>query len=83
MGDVVVKSAVVKDGRIETMKVGIHGLPDRSIDRDTAISWMRDGHSMIPVRSGTRLTALQLVEAEDALFVRHDNNAVAEDNLPI
>lgn len=83
MGDVLVKRAVVKDGRIESLQVGLHGLPDRSIDRDTAIAWMRDGHSMIPVRSGTRLTALQLVECDDALFIRPDNTAKGEDSVPV
>jgi len=52
-------------------------------DRETAIAWMRDGHSMIPVRAGKRLSALQLVEAEeDVLFVRADNAKTAADSLP-
>ena len=85
MADVLVKRGVVKDGRIASLDVGLYGLPDRSIDRDTAISWMRDGHSMIPTRAGKRLTALQLVEVGEAceLFIRHDNSKVAEDSVPV
>ena len=85
MGDVLVKKSVVKDGQIESMDIGLHGLPDRTIDRDTAIAWMRDGHSMIPIQGAKRLTALQLVEVGDdaALFIRHDNSSVAEDSLPL
>lgn len=85
MADVLVKKAVVKEGRIESLDVGLYGLPDRTIDRDTAVGWMRDGHSMIPVRGGARLHALQLVEVgdDDLLFIRHDNAKVAEDSLPV
>lgn len=85
MADVLVKKAAVKEGRIASLDIGLYGLPDRTIDRDTAISWMRDGHSMIPVRGGKRMTALQLVEVgdEDEPFIRHDNSPVAEDSVPL
>ena len=83
MADVLVKKAVVKDGTIESLDVGFHGLPDRTIDRETTLSWMKDGHSLIPIKAGKRLTALQLVEVEDAHFVRHDNEAKAEDAVPL
>lgn len=85
MADVLVKKAVVKDGRIESLQVGIQGLPDRTLDRDTAVAWMRDGHSLVPVKAGKRLTALQLVEVgdDDALFVRHDNEKTAADSVPV
>lgn len=84
MADVLVKRVEIKDGRIASARVALHGLPERTIDRDTVIAWMRDGHSFVPVRHGSRLTALQLVEVgEGTLFVRHDNAAVAEDACPV
>lgn len=83
MGDVLVRRATVSDGKIESLSVGMHGLPDRTIDRDTAVSWMRDGHSLIPVRAGHRLTALQLVEvAEGDWSIRMDNQPLGEDQVP-
>lgn len=83
MADVLVKRVEIKDGRITSARVGLHGLPERTVDRDTLIAWLRDGHSLVPVRHGSRLTALQLVEAgEGTLVVRHDNASVAEDSVP-
>jgi hypothetical protein len=82
MGDVLVKRAVLADGRINTLTVGLHNLPDRTIDRETAISWMKDGHSLIPMVDSKRQAALQLVEADDGTFVRIDNAKVAADSLP-
>ena len=58
MGDVLVRNGTVNDGTIATLEVSLHGLPDRSIDRDTAIAWMKDGHSFIPVVGGVRKPAL-------------------------
>lgn len=83
MGEVLVRKGTLSEGKIESLTVGFHGLPERTIDRDTAIAWMRDGHSLIPVRAGERLTALQLVDIEDGgPAIRTDNQAVAEDELP-
>lgn len=84
MSDVLVKKGVVKDNRIESLDVGLYGLPDRTIDRDTAVSWLRDGHSLIPVVGGERQPALQLVEVgdEDVPFIRTDNAKVDQDALP-
>jgi hypothetical protein len=84
MGDVLVKKATLADGRIAKMQVGLYGLPDRTIDRDTALAWMKDGHSFIPVVGGQRQAALQLVEVgdEDEVFVRQDNAKTAQDALP-
>ncbi|MBX2796661.1 MAG: hypothetical protein KTR31_03295 [Myxococcales bacterium] len=83
MGDVLVRRGTVEDGRIAELVVDFHGLPKRTIDRDTALSWMRDGHSLVPVRAGVRLTALQLVEdPEGALWIRTDNAPTGEDSLP-
>ncbi len=83
MAQVLVKGAVVEDGRIASLDVGFHGLPDRTVDRDTAIRWMRDGHSLLLARGDERGRALQLVEAGDELFIRDDNAPVPEDRVPL
>ena len=80
MGRVWVKAADVREGKIERLEVRLGSLPARVIDRDTAVSWMRDMHSFIAGDTGP---ALQLVEVDDgAWFIRTDNAAVAEDALP-
>jgi hypothetical protein len=83
MGDVLVKGAEVANGRVSRLRVAIDRLPPRVIDRDTAMSWLRDGHSLVPWVDG-RGTALQLVEVgdDDQPFIRMDNEPVAEDSLP-
>jgi hypothetical protein len=83
MGDVLVRQASLAKGRIESMKVGLHGLPDRTIDRDTALAWLRDGHSLVPVHRGDRLPALQLVDLGNGEWsIRTDNQALPDDEVP-
>lgn len=86
MGHVNVHGADFADDRIEQLRVKIPNLPPRTIDRDTAIAWMRDGHSLIPVVDGAELPRLQLAEihqdGERAFFVRSDTAAEATDKLP-
>lgn len=84
MGDVLIAGGTCKDGVIEALDARLHNLPARVIDRDTAVAWMRDGHSLVPVRDGQRLPALQLVEVgeEPRYFIRTDNAAVEQDSLP-
>lgn len=81
MGDVLVRKGTLKDGTIATLDVSLHGLPDRSIDRDTAIAWMKDGHSFIPVVDGVRQPALLLIEVGDAHFIRSNSKPEAADVL--
>lgn len=83
MGDVLIKGGSLEGERITELRVHLHNLPERVIDRDTAMRWMRDGHSMIPLIGGERGPALQLVEAgDDELFIRADTAKVATDSLP-
>ena len=49
MADIEVLGADVRDGRVTTLEVRIKGTSPRRIDRDTALSWLRGGHSLIPV----------------------------------
>jgi hypothetical protein len=82
MGDVLVKRASVAQGKVQRLEVHLHGLPSRVIDRDTALAWMRDGHSLVPVVNGRRLPALQLVESGDEHVIRVDHRATDTDLLP-
>jgi hypothetical protein len=86
MARVEVHGGTVADGRITSLEVGLQGLPARTLDRDTAVAWMRDGHSLIPRIGGADAAALQLVEVVDgdevSHFIRTDNQAQAEDSLP-
>ena len=82
MGDIAVRKATFNGSKIDKMTVEIHGLPPRTIGRETAVSWMKDGHSLIPLHGGTRLAALQLVECADGHVIRTDNVAEDADQLP-
>ena len=86
MARVEVTAGSVSDGKIKNLKVHLSGLPGREIDREQALSWMRDGHSFIPVVDGSDLPALQLVEVVDggeALhFIRADTQRESADSLP-
>ncbi len=83
MGEVLVKRATIRDGTIAQLAVVLEGLGERVIDRETAVAWMRDGHSLIPWVAGQRRVALQLVELADAGHaIRVDNTAEAADSLP-
>ncbi len=86
MGHVRVHGADLEDGRIRALRVEILGLPARVIDRETAIHWLREGHSLVPMIGGAESTGLQLVEVAEgegsARYVRNDNAAVAQDALP-
>lgn len=86
MGHVQVQGADIEDGTIKALRVKIHGLPARTIDRPTALAWLKDGHSLVPVVDGREGTALQLVEVADgeqsARYIRLDNEKTAADALP-
>ena len=82
MGDVLIKKGALSEGRITSLDVEMHGLPARTIDRDTAIAWMKDGHSFVPYTKGQRGPALLLIEVGEELFIRNDPNAEASDTLP-
>ena len=81
MGHVRVHGADVAQGRIERLRVQMPNLPARTIDRATALAWMKDGHSLLPVFGGSVQPALVLVEVgeDDQSFIRSDARAVAED----
>lgn len=84
MGYIEVHGGTVADGRIRALRVHIPNLPPRTVDRDTVIRWMRDGHSLRPVIHGRVCPALQLVEVGEGpqYVVRTDNAPTDEDALP-
>ena len=82
MADVVVSGATLTNDRVQALRVELAGLPVRTIDRDTAVAWAADGHSLIPRVAGRRGTRVQLVEVGEDRFLRLDNDAVAADSLP-
>ncbi len=84
MGDILVKGADLADGRITRLRVKIDRLPERVVDREIALKWLNDGHSLVPSPApGRRLPALQRVEVPDAgVFFRTDNEPVSQDALP-
>ncbi len=82
MGDVLVKKATMADGKIDKLGVELHGLPPRVIDRDQAVAWLKDGHSLIPVAGGVHHPALQLIEVGEGHAIRTDNQAEDADTLP-
>lgn len=87
MARVEVTNATVNDGTIVSLGVRLSGLPPRTIDRDTVLAWMRDGHSFIPVVDGEDRPALHLVEIVDGddvkHFVRADGHKESADQVPL
>ena len=83
MGHVLVHGADLAGGRIQRLRISLPNLPGRTIDRETAIAWLKNGHSLIPLVGGTEASALQLVEVgEDAWFIRVDNEKQDSDDVP-
>ncbi len=85
MADIDVLTADLHAGRIRTLKVCFKNASPRTIDRETALGWLRAGHSLIPVSGHghhlTRGAALERVEVDGAEFVRTDTSPVAADDV--
>jgi hypothetical protein len=81
MGCIEVLGGSMDGDKIASLQVKIPRLPPRTIDRDTAVRWMKDGHSFLPTSTKR---ALQLVEVgdDDQPFIRDDHEKVAADKLP-
>lgn len=84
MARVLVYGADIEGDQVQRMRVKMHNLPARTIERDVAIGWMRDQHSFLAVVRGGLPVALQLVEVgeDDERFIRTDASAEAADVLP-
>jgi hypothetical protein len=81
MARIAVHGADLKDGKIDALRVQMHNLPPRTIDRDTAVAWMRDGHTLIPVKGGNEAPCLLLLEVGDAFAIRDDAGKTGEDQV--
>ncbi|TVQ94416.1 MAG: hypothetical protein EA397_01735 [Deltaproteobacteria bacterium] len=86
MARVEVTAGTLAEGKIKSLDVRLSGLPDRTIDREQALAWMKDGHSFIPMVQGQPLPALELVEVltgdEINHFIRADTARESADSLP-
>jgi len=86
MARVEVHGGSLTDGRIAALKVRLVNLGERSLDRDQALAWMKDGHTFIPVVNGEDHPALNLVEVVEGDEVHHmiraDHQPVCQDSLP-
>lgn len=86
MADIDVLSAELRGNRLHSLQVCFKNASPRTIDRDTAVLWLREGHSLVPVSGHGhhvhRGHALQLVEVDGAEFVRGDTRLVAADDVP-
>lgn len=83
MADIDVLSADIQGGRLSRLKIRFKGNLLREIDRDTALDWLYQGHSLIPVAGHghhvSRAACLERVEVDGEWFVRSDTRKVAED----
>ena len=75
---------VSMDGdKVEKLGVKLFRLGEREIDRQTAVQWMKDGHSFIPQVNGDDAPALQLVDVEGEFFIRSDIATEAQDSVAL
>lgn len=81
MARIAVHGADLADGKITGLRVRMHNLPPRTIDRATALNWMKDGHSLVPMRGGAGGPILLLVEVDEHLVIRDDTTKNASDNI--
>lgn len=80
MARVLVHAADLDGDRIVRLRVKIHDLPARTIDRATAVQWLRDHHSLLVVRHGAAAEPLVLTDAEEPA-IRTDTTVAAEDHV--
>lgn len=86
MADVEVYGAETSGGRVSTLKVRFKNTDVRTIDRETALRWLADGHSLIaysghPPHHCHRGDAIQSVEVGEERFLRTDTKPEAADHL--
>lgn len=85
MADVEVYGADIIDGQVRSLKVRFKGLLERTIDRDTALEWLKEGHALIacagswqhPVRGGS----IERIEIEEAGYLRTDTQQEPKDHI--
>lgn len=85
MADVEVWGVELADKRVKSLRVRFKNAAERTIDRETALSWLAAGHSMI-LTTGTpqhphRGASLERVEVDGEAFVRTDTHPEAADHV--
>lgn len=85
MADIDILHADMNGDRIQQLEVRIQNTRARHIDRATAVTWAREGHSLIPVHGHghdvARGHALTLIEVGDDVYLRTDTRAEASDSV--
>lgn len=85
MADIDVLSADIQGGRLSKLKIRFKGNLSREIDRDTALDWLYQGHSLIPVAGHghhvSRAACLERVEVDGEWFVRTDTQKINQDEI--
>ncbi len=83
MADIEILHAELANSRIQKLEVRVANATTRQIDRETALAWARDGHSLIPIHGHghdvSRGHALTAIEVGEELFLRTDTRAEASD----
>lgn len=85
MADIEVLKADIQGGKLSSLELRFKGTEARRIDRDTALAWLRDGHSFVPVAGHgyhvTRGAGIERVEVDGAEYLRTDTKLVAADEI--
>lgn len=85
MADIDILAADLRDGRVQSLTVRFKNAAPRKIDRATALHWLAEGHSLIPVSGHGhevhRGHCLERVELGDTFFLRTDTAGVAADQV--
>lgn len=85
MADVEVVGAELSEGRVRSLKVRFKRASERTIDRDTALAWLAEGHALLtyagPSHHGERGYAVERVEVDGEAYLRTDTQLVAKDEL--
>jgi hypothetical protein len=83
VAEIEILHAHLANGRIEKLEVRIKNADKREINREMALAWARDGHSMTPVAGHghdvSHGAVLSLVEVGEELYLRTDTKAEASD----
>jgi hypothetical protein len=85
MADIEVLKADMQGGRLTSLETRFKGTEPRRIDRATALLWLREGHSLIPVAGHGhdlhRGGAIEGIEVDGEVYLRTDTKPVAADEV--
>lgn len=81
MARLLVTSATWEGTRLGTVRLQLHGLPERTVGRDELVRLLADGHGVIPALHGKPGPALGIVEVQGEPWVRADGRTEPADTL--